>query len=136
MTGRRRVAVVVSGLAILGYLASLGPLSWAVMDSSGAALFELLGTSSPANSFLCVMYLVLTLVVVGLTGAGLFSLPPRDRWYTVAARLVWLLDLACVTGVGWRIAQGGVGFGPGWYLAVLVALMVGAAALTVPTRGR
>jgi hypothetical protein len=132
------LVLVLSGFTVLAYLVSLGPVSWAVVDDSGAAVFELLGTSSAVNSFLCVMYLLLTLVVVGLTGAGLFSPPPRGGWYAVVARVAWLFDLACVAGIGWRIARGGdgIGFGPGWYLAVVVVLVAGVAALAVPVRAR
>ncbi len=124
-------------VALLAYLVSLGPVKWAVADSEGSALFELLGNSSAANSFLSVMYLLLTLVVVGLGGAGLLAPPPRSPWYAVVARLAWLLDLGCVAGIGYRIAQAGDGieFGPGWYVAVLAVVAVGVAALVVPTRG-
>jgi hypothetical protein len=127
VTGRQRLVLVLSGFTVLAYLVSLGPVSWAVVDDSGAAVFELLGTSS-----------AVTLVVVGLTGAGLFSPPPRGGWYAVVARVAWLFDLACVAGIGWRIARGGdgIGFGPGWYLAVVVVLVAGAGALAVPVRGR
>jgi hypothetical protein len=83
------------------------------------------------------MYLLLTLVVVGLGCAGLLSPPPRNRWYAVVTRLVWLLDLGCLAGIGYRIAQAGNGIelGPGWYVAVLAVVAVGLAALTVPVRG-
>lgn len=137
MSRRERAAVVWFAVAVLAYLVSLGPVSWAVVDSEGSALFELLGTSSAANSFLSVMYLLLTLVVVGLGGAGLLSPPPRTRWYAVAARLAWLLDLGCVAGIGYRIARAGdgIGFGPGWYVAVLAVVAVGVATWTVPARG-
>jgi hypothetical protein len=134
---RERVAVVWFAVAILAYLVSLGPVSWAAVGSEGSALFELLGASSAANSFLCVMYLLLTLVVAGLGGAVLLSPPPRNRWYAVVSRLAWLLDLVCVAGIGYRIARAGdgIGFGPGWYVAVLAVVAVGVAALTVPMRG-
>jgi hypothetical protein len=134
---RRRLVVGAGGLTVLAYLVSLGPLSWAVVDSTGTALFELLATSSAVSSFLSVMYLLLTLVVVGLTGAGSLSSPPRSQWYAVGARLAWLLDLVCVAGVGWRIARGGngIGFGPGWYVAVLAVFAAGVAALAVRSRG-
>jgi hypothetical protein len=134
---RERAAIACFVVAVLAYLVSLGPVDWAVAGSEGSALFELLGTSSAVNSFLSVMYLLLTLVVVGLGGAGLLSPPPRSRGYAVTARLAWLLDLGCVAGIGYRIAQAGdgIGFGPGWYVAVLAVIAVGAAALAVPARG-
>jgi hypothetical protein len=134
---RQRLAAGGFAVTVLAYLVSLSPVSWAVADSEGSALFELLGTSSAVNSFLSVMYLLLTLVVVGLGGAGLLSPPPRSRWYAVAARLAWLLDLVCVAGIGYRITQagGGIGFGPGWYVAALAVAASGAAVLAVPTRG-
>ncbi len=137
MNRRELAAVVWFAVALLAYLVSLGPASWAVVDSEGSALFELLGASSAANSFLSVMYLLLTLVVVGLGGAGLLAPPPRSRWYAVVARLVWLLDLGCVAGIGYRIARAGdgIGFGPGWYAAVLAVVAVAVAALAVPARG-
>lgn len=135
MSWRHRVAVGAGGLGVLAYLVALGPFAWAVADSEGSGLFELLATSSAINSALSVMYLLLTLVTLGLVGSATLSPLPRARRYAVAARLTAMLDLACIGGVGYRIFRAEVSFGPGWYLALVAVCGVTAAALVVPSRG-
>jgi hypothetical protein len=117
---RVQVAIAAaSGVAATAYLVSL-VLTWVVAGSVRDGLFGMLGDSSAISSLCGVLYLLLTVVALGVTlAAGLSPI----RWYAVGALLVAVADLAATVGIAYRINHAhGLDFGPGWYVAAVAVL--------------
>ncbi|MGH3727778.1 MAG: hypothetical protein ACRDTU_03390 [Micromonosporaceae bacterium] len=118
----RLVAGVAAGVALTAYGVSLF-LGWAVMDGTSRGFFEVTGNSSAISAFLSVLYLVATLVSLGLSGAALFTPRPKHRWYAVGAGIVALADLGFVCALWYRIGRADtIDPATGVYVAGLAAL--------------
>src|SRR5919197_21292 len=95
------VIAAASGVSVAAYLVSL-LVTWVVAGSMREGLFGILTDASELTSGCAVLYLLLTVVTLGMTlAAGL----ARIRWYALTALLVAVADVAATGGIAYRVSH-------------------------------